>query len=225
MTIKSVILASSLLGIFLSGANLGYARDDIQWWQWLNLNLMEEGPHKIHLYLDNRIVEDVTEERLWLASIGYKYQASKRTQIGLGYTYLDIRNIAQDTWMHRQRLELEVSHETKLNASLKLHLRNRIEIWWDEDENTDEYRSRHRIQLSHPLSIGKLYKIYTNTEVFYNYERDLLSQVRTIPVGLGFKLSKATQLSIFYMIQSNRATNGMPWSHNHAIGTHLNHTF
>lgn len=225
MIIKGAVLPFALLGVFLLGVNLSHARDDIQWWQWINLNLWQEGPHKVHLYLENRLVDDMSAQRFWLASIRYKYQATEKIQIGAGYTYLDIHNIPNDTWMYRQRLELEATYKTEVSETLKFDFRNRLETWWDQDERVAEYRSRHRIQLSRSLNLGRLDAIYVNTEVFYLYEPNLLNEVRTVPVGLRFKLTAATKLSLFYMIQSTRSLRDRSWSHNHGIGTYLNYTF
>lgn len=224
---KALLQRLTLIALLLGSFQSAFARDDLQAYQWLSLNLWQQNPHKLHFYADNRFIDDASEQWLWLASLRYKYAAHKNLQLGLGYTYLDVRNIAADTWTHQDRLEFEFSPKAKLSDTLSFHFRNRLEVRYIEDVANPSYRTRHRIQLTKSLQSERITKLYANTEWFYLYDkgRDLFNEVRTVPLGVGFKLTESASIDLFYMIRTTRPNRDTEWSHAHALGTHLIYTF
>lgn len=211
--------------LWLTAATALQGRDDIMMWNWLSLNLWQNDTHKVHAYFDNRIVDDLTEEKLWLGSLRYKFKARKNLQLGFGYTYIDVRTIKTDSWRDQQRLEFEVNPSFKLDDNWKLSLRNRMEVRFYEDRGDSSSRFRHRTQLSRPIDFGPFKSYYANVELFYLLDLEKVNEVRTIPVGSGIKLGENTKLNLFYMIQSKRTGNTSEWNHAHALGTHLIYTF
>lgn len=211
--------------IWLAAVASLHGRDDIMMWNWLSLNLWQNDTHKVHAYFDNRLVEDVTEEKLWLGSLRYKFKAHKNLQLGFGYTYLDVRNVEADTWTHQNRLEFELNPKFKLNDDWTLALRNRMEVRFIEERSDSSARFRHRIQLSRPVELGPISSYYANIEGFYLLDLDKVNEVRTVPIGTGIKLAENTKLNLFYMIQSKRIGSTSSWSHAHALGTNLIYTF
>ncbi|MGJ8638734.1 MAG: DUF2490 domain-containing protein [Opitutaceae bacterium] len=211
--------------IWLTAATALNARDDIMMWNWLSLNLWQNDTHKVHTYFDNRLVDDITEEKLWLGSLRYKFKAHKNLQLGFGYTYLDVRTITADTWTHQNRLEFELNPSFKLNDDWKLSLRNRMEVRYIEDRDDSSARFRHRTQLSRPIDLGPISSYYANVELFYLLDLEKVNEVRTVPAGAGIKLNDDLKLNVFYMIQSNRVGNTSEWNHAHALGTNLIYTF
>ncbi|HAV13769.1 MAG TPA: hypothetical protein DCX06_09830 [Opitutae bacterium] len=211
--------------LWLTAATALNARDDIMMWNWLSLNLWQNDTHKVHAYFDNRIVDDVTEENLWLASLRYKFKAHKNLQLGFGYTYIDVRNITTDSWRDQQRLEFEVNPSFKLDDNWKLSFRNRMEVRYYEDRDDSSSRFRHRTQLSRPIDLGPLSSYYANVELFYLLDLEKVNEVRTVPVGTGIRLGENTKLNLFYMIQSKRTGSTSTWNHAHALGTNLIYTF
>lgn len=225
MTLKCSPVWLSVLAVWVMSHTGMQARDDLMLWNWLSLNLWENAQHKVHTYSDNRLVDDASEENLWLMSLRYKYKARQNLQLGLGYTYLDVRNLATDSWTHQQRLEFEVNPSFQLNDDWKLGLRNRMEVRYYENRADSSARFRHRAQLSRPVDVGPVSSYYTNIELFYLMDLEDLNEVRTIPVGTGITLGDQTRLNLFYMIQSKRLGRSSSWRHGHALGTNLIVTF
>ena len=211
--------------LWLAAAASLQGRDDVMMWNWLSLNLWQNDSHKVHAYFDNRMVNDVTEEKLWLGSLRYKLKSHKNLQLGFGYTYLDVRNITTDSWAHQHRLEFEVNPKFKLDENWTLALRNRMEVRFIEDRDDSSSRFRHRLQLSRPVNLGPFTSYYANVELFYLLDLDKVNEVRTIPLGTGIELSESTKLNLFYMIQSKRVGSTSSWNHGHALGTNLIYTF
>lgn len=211
--------------IWLTAAASLQGRDDVMMWNWLSLNLWQNDTHKVHAYFDNRIVDDVTEEKLWLGSLRYKFKAHSNLELGFGYTYLDVRNVEADNWTHQNRLEFEVNPRFKLSESWTLSLRNRMEVRFIEDRSDSSSRFRHRTQLCRPLEFGPVSDYSASVELFYLLDLNKINEVRTVPLGIGMKLTESTKLNLFYMIQSQRVGSTTSWSHGHALGTNLIYTF
>jgi len=197
------------------------ARDDVQWWQWLSLNVYKESPHTLLLHMENHLYEDIKEEGLWLIALRYSYAAHKQLSLGLNYTYLDSHNIAKNTWTHHQRLELEANPHFELGKRLSFQNRNRFELRYIEDNPGEDYRTRHRFQFSTPFT-GRIKKAYLSSELFYSYEKNKLDEIRTLPCGLGFAINKSLSVNLFYLIQSKLSATNDQWTHRHVLGTQLN---
>ena len=213
-----------IIFILLSGAL--YARDDIQAWQWMDLRVFEFKKHKVNLHFENWIADDVKEEKLLLAAVRYKNEFHRLLQLGVHYSYLDIRNLVTDEWSYHQRLEFEFNPRANVHGQLAFMLRNRLEYRWYEATNRDEnFRSRHRPQFTYFTKGKVLTKLFANSELFIDYEKDKLNEFRTIPIGAGFKLLPKLNLNTFYMIQSKRPSTSRDWQHNHILGTHLIYRF
>ncbi|MDX1680340.1 MAG: DUF2490 domain-containing protein [Akkermansiaceae bacterium] len=220
-------LRNTLLGLFTSlvlVSPTASATDDTQLWNWIILNLWENDTHRLYTYMDNRVSDDMSEERLWLMSLRYKYKVNPNLQLGLGYTYLDSHNTTTDVWRDQQRLEFELNPSFKLDE-WKLHFRNRLELRFYQDSDEASYRFRQRTQLSRPIDLGCFDGFYTNIETFYMPDIDRINEFRTIPVGLGMPLGDQTKLNLFYMIQSQRDGTSSHWTHAHVLGTVLTYSF
>lgn len=206
--------------------NIAYARDDVQAWQWLDLRVFEFKKHKVNLHFENWIADDVKEEKLLLAALRYKNEFHRFLQLGVHYTYLDIRNLNTDEWSYHQRLEFEFNPRANIDGQMSFMLRNRLEYRWYEDSQKDEsFRSRHRPQITYHTKHKILTKFFFNTELFIDYEKDKLNEFRTVPLGAGFKLFPKLNFNTFYMIQSKRPATNRDWQHSHILGTHLNYRF
>ncbi|MFU8848418.1 MAG: DUF2490 domain-containing protein [Opitutales bacterium] len=201
------------------------ARDDLQAWQWLSLNFWQAGPHSASLYLDHRMVDDVSTTGVWVGGPRYKYAAHKYLQLGLGFVYLDVQNLETGSWTYQLRPELEINPRFRINESWSFHFRNRLEVRYIESQSGPNVRSRHRPQLTYAFEWKAVEKIYANTELFYSHESHEVNEFRSVPLGVGFKLTEAAKLNLFYMVQSKRQAGGSDWSHNHILGTHLIHRF
>ncbi|TVP78951.1 MAG: DUF2490 domain-containing protein [Puniceicoccaceae bacterium] len=201
------------------------ARDDLQAWQMLSLNFWQSGPHSASLYMDHRLVDDLSTTGVWVGGPRYKYAAHKNLQLGLGFVYLDVKNLETGSWTYQLRPELEINPRFKISENLSFHFRNRLEVRYIESQSGSNVRSRHRPQLTHSIQWKAMEKIYANTELFYSHETHQVNEFRTVPVGLGFKLTDSAKLDLFYLIQSRRQGGGSDWRHNHVMGTHLIYSF
>lgn len=214
------------LMVLLLASGFAYARDDLQAWQWLDLRVFEFKKHKVNLHFENWIADDVKEEKLLLGALRYKNELHQNLQLGVHYTYLDIRNLTTDEWSYHQRLEFEFNPRANINGQISFMLRNRLEYRWYEDSARDQnFRSRHRPSLTYYTKQKILTKFFANSELFMDYEKDKINEFRTIPVGAGFKLLPKLSLNTFYMIQTKRPATSRDWQHSHILGTHLNYRF
>jgi len=202
-----------------------HARDDIQSWNWISIYFWENSQHRAYLCGDHRIDNDMGKEKLWIAGIGHRYLAHKHLQHGLGYLYMDIRNVGTNAWTQKKHLEFEFNPKDKLTDTLGFHLRNRLETRFLENQDTADYRSRHRLQLARAVAIDPVCKLFVNTEAFYVYSIDKLNEIRRVPFGTGLTLRPSARLNLFYMIQSKRTQATDNWNHNHIVETQLISTF
>lgn len=123
------------------------ARDDIQAWQWASLNFWQQGPHSASLYLDHRLVDDLSTTGVWVGGPLYKYAAHEYLQLGLGFVYLDVKNLETGSWTYQLRPELEINPRFKISDDLSFHFRNRLEVRYIESQSGSNVRSRHRPHL------------------------------------------------------------------------------
>lgn len=209
-----------LLGLLFSVLT-AMGRDDIQSWQWVTVDFFKNDSVRGYLYADNRIAEDASQERVFIVGPRFSYRAQPWLDLGVGYVYIDVRNLNSGNWRSQHRLELEFNPYYMLTDTIRFQFRNRLEARWIEDRDPVSYRSRHRFALSKKLGFKWLKSVYCNNEFFYRYDLDQYNENRAVPIGLGFKLNKHLGLNLFYMIQSVQVGKTDEWNHNHILGTHL----
>ena len=103
---------------------------------------------------------------------------------------------------------------------LRIKNRNRIELRWLEDLGWGYNRMRNRLELvAGLLTTGPVKAFYTNSELFYDFNRGMFRENRWIPAGVRLGLTRRLGLKLYYMVQSYRTVD--VWRHNHVFGTHV----
>jgi hypothetical protein len=119
------------------------------------------------------------------------------------------------------RAEFEVNPHYTFHNGVQINLRNRWEHRWFIDTDRQNDRSRHRLEFVVPVKrMGPLTEIFSQAEVFYDYDRELTSEERIVPLGLTFKLARQVKLKTFYMWQPIQFAPG-EWSSSHVFYTQL----
>lgn len=119
------------------------------------------------------------------------------------------------------RAEFEVNPHYTFTNGVQLNLRNRWEHRWFIDSGSVNDRSRHRLEIVVPVKrMGPLAEVFSQIEVFYDYDRELNSEERIVPLGLTFKLARKVKLKTFYMWQPIQFAPG-EWSNSHVFYTQL----
>ncbi len=200
------------------------AEDDFQYWSWYLVKVIDTEKIDLSMYADARFYNDLKDEGLYLISPKIQYNFFDNVSFSTNYTYLNYRStnaLSGDAeFKYQHRAELEVNPHFKINDYISFHNRNRLEFRWIEDKGSYNTRSRHRFAFSFPLKDSKfLKKIYTNSEIFYNYAEHTYDENRTVPIGLSFKLNDKTSLDTFYMIQFKKGSTD--WKSNEILGTML----
>lgn len=201
------------------------AESDFQTWQWMIFHLPQGERFKSHIYVDNRIADNSSREKIRIIGPRLQYAVNEPVQVGVGYLFSDIHDLNRDIWQKEHRFENELNFKFKFRDKWKFHNRNRFESRLRESRDGWTWRTRSRFELRYQIDIGRLQSIYANNEIFWDHEVNELNENRLVPIGMRFDLGKRCDLTLFYMIQSLRRFNPSDWRQNHIFGTHLNIRF
>lgn len=211
-----------------SFANVTLAEDDFQYWQRLQFKAIDTKYFDFTTYGELRFAEDASDFHFWQTSQKFQFDPIKHLSLGINYTHLqeevlDSRT-RKDEFKYHNRLELEINPYFNITDYVKVKNRNRMEFRWIEDRGSDNARFRHLWQVEVPIKgVLILQSVYTNDELFYDFNREQFTQNRWIPGGITLGIYKKNVLRIFYMVQSVK---GRPdWSSNQILGTHVELAF
>ena len=222
---RFVILTFAALFLFSRGI---WAEDDFQYWQRLQLKVIDTKYFDYMTYGELRFAEDASDLHLWQTSQKFQLDPVNHLSLGINYTYLEEEVLDSKTkendFKYHNRLELEVNPYFSVGPYIKIKNRNRMEFRWIEDKGSDNGRFRQMWHIEVPIKgVSIINAVYTNNELFYDFSREQFAQNRWIPAGVAFKIYKENLLRIFYMIQSVK---GRPdWSSNQILGTHVELAF
>jgi hypothetical protein len=120
--------------------------------------------------------------------------------------------------LNQHRAEFQLNPHTKLGERYTLSFRNRLELRWHENADNREERTRHRLRF-HVLTpeLGLLRAMYFSNELFYDFERGIVSENRLVPLGLNVWPTQQIGLRAFFMLRSIHEAGG--WAHVPIIGT------
>lgn len=202
--------------------------DDFQYWSRYQVKLLDTEHIDFVNFWEFRAFEDASDVGLWYTSQKLIFDYFKNLQFGLNYTYLENESASPRSGKvhskYQHRLELEANPHWKWGDWLRIDNRNRVEFRWIQDKGSDNGRYRQRWQVSVPVkNIPKVQKIYANNEVFWLFETGKVNENRLIPLGVSFKVTEKSSLSLFYMIQSRKR--GGNWTSNQILGTFLSFKF
>lgn len=217
---KQTVLIGLLLLIFPPAA---FARDDFQYRQLLTFKVIDTQKADFLLFNQLRLNHDAQDVGFYSITPQLKFDLWKNLQLGLNYTYLNtkVSNTAagRDEFRFHHRVELDASPHWDIGDLVTITLRNRYEFRWIENNGSHNPRLRHRTNLEFPLkNVLPLQSVYTNSEFFYDLNDHRYMENWTVPFGLKFKVTKQTNFSVFYMVQS-RLTD--TWTSAQILGTHV----
>jgi hypothetical protein len=224
----------AVLALAFGTATISHAKDkldsfldDSQAWPALSLKLVDKKPWSITTYIESRFADEENPQRLWLISERIGYAALSNLMLGANYTFLHYRVPAvapvpgqsEEPWISQHRLEFEANPHWG-NAHIKVALRNRFEIRWTEGADEENYRSRHRLEVTFPISkSGLIESVLISDEPFYDYSAGEFNENRFIPLGVNCRLADQVKLRIYFMERSVKAHN--EWTNTHVLGTTL----
>lgn len=218
---RALIMAALIAGMLSSWSCAeADAANDFQTWQWLTIRVWKTNEFRVVLYGDNRMGGNSGRQSLYIFGPRIANRVTPNWNLGAGYLFLDIQDLAARTWSHEHRLDFAVSPNLPLTEKLSLHSRNRIELRWLERTKGAIPRSRHRLQLRYRINRGAIESVYCNNEFLIDYRQGKYNENRLVPAGIGFRLHEHASVDLFYMLQSVRKPVG-GWDMNHILGTHL----
>ncbi len=205
-----------------------YAEDDFQYWSRYSVKAIDTKYIDFVNFWDLRFMEDSSRLRLWFTSQKLQINPVEWFGFVIAHTYLENSAVNSQTktreFVSQHRLELEANPKWKVSPWLTVKNRNRVEFRWIEDKGSDNTRTRHMVELEFPVKKNPVVKsIYTNSEIFVDFNRHTINENRAIPIGINFNLYKKSTFSIFYMIQSQKGARD--WSSNQILGTQVSLNF
>jgi hypothetical protein len=211
--IASLIVA----GLLTAGAPA--RAGDFQTWHTVSLKWLDTKYVDLTTAVHVRFTDDSSDFSLY--RIGQEASADLLAwlQAGLGYRYTESKNAAGE-FRYQHRGEIELTPRAKLSDRLGVSFRNRLELIGNEGDANLNERTRHRLQLQWRTPQWEpLAAVFVSNELFYDFDRNKVSENRVIPAGLSFRLTDKARLSIHYMLRSVRGAEH--WRHDHVLGTGL----
>jgi len=189
-----------------------------EWWAWSALEFWQEEDRKAFLFLGNRLD---TEDGAYVQIVSPRYRQDLLPWLGagIGLSLLSIENTRTGDRFQQFRPELELNPHMALSEHLELEWRNRMEWRWNEGQAFTTHRTRHRLQLSWklPKPVGPVTRVFASNEILTDLHRGQWTENRLIPAGITFKVGPDSDLDLFYMVFSSRAS--PDWQHEPVVGT------
>lgn len=199
----------------LSGIRPVYARDDWQYWNETQLNVKLSDQFALRFKGEEWLRDNFSELYLANAEGGALYKPAGFLEAGFFYRY-QYQKTAKGEPLGENRYfpELSLKYRWK-NFSFK----NRHRMEYRERTTTDTWRYRTQFRGAYTFSVkGHGVTPYLADEIFYETESHAWNQNR-FSGGVGVELNKHLQLTLYYMLKSNRA--GSDWDDAHILGTIL----
>lgn len=188
--------------LLVSGVCLS-AKWDVEYWQQLNLKNWECGPWKVYTTAEFRFNHDCSYRYYNRGTQCVAFRLFPFLELEAHYSYIYDKPFGALSFLHRQRLELEINPFTKLENGITVRWRNRLELVKRQHDPKIRYEFRHRVMASIPIDNGTtLQAIRIYNELFYNFERQKFAQNRFVPIELSFKLGKSLTVDTFVMIRN-----------------------
>lgn len=220
-------LAIKLLCVFIFAqavwTTAGWARDDFQYRSLYTFKLIDTKKFDFVLFNQFRMIHDAEDVNYYAISPQMKFDLWKNLGLGFNYTYLNVKihneTAQRSEYKFHHRVELEVNPRWKIRESIEMQLRNRYEFRWIEDQGAYNPRLRDRLNIEFPLkNVLPVQAVYINTEFFYDMSDHRFNENWTTPLGVKFKVTDNSSLSVFYLIQSKLTEE---WTTSHALGTNV----
>jgi len=198
--------------------------DDFGTWNGIYIRMLNTEHVDLVTLSHARLYDESSELHQYFISQRLVYDAHPNLQTGVNYTHLSIRSDNQFDFTGQHRMELVLTPRWDATEKLKLELRNWLELRWIDRLPGPRLRSRHRLGMRYKLSgMGRLTALYAHNEFFFDYHAHQWNQNRFVPIGLRFRLTDKTGLSVHYMMQSNLRSH--QWKNTHLLGTTISILF
>ena len=195
---------SLLLGILVFSIQwmsaVAYADDTFQvWYQstiWWRLN-----QHwSLGSFADAHVDDGFGETYSWIASPRVRYDVNSHLQLQLNTSWLKSFNADHTTSSDIFRIEFEANPRLSLTEHFQLSMRDRFE--WRSFGGGRLFNTRIRIRPQIDWIIanqGFFRGFFGSNEVFYDFDRERITENRLVPFGVIFRPAEALELRLYYL--------------------------
>lgn len=211
--------------IFVSGSLFAEFDEDNRTWQTFGFNFHETDNWRFKGVAQTRLYDDSKFLGTWLVSPIVEYKFHPNLDLGAAYLLEDVRAAAGDDYTRLHIYWLYLAPHWQLSDNLKFSMRHVLAYRYIESVN-DYYVSRHRFGMNYKLEdFGYLSAVGSDTEVFYNYETDRLSENRFKPVKATFTVNPQMKFQLYFMLHSKRFGDDSSWQNAYVFGQSLSYKF
>lgn len=208
---------ASLPALLLLAAASVRAGDDFQSWHALALRWVET-PHA-DMVASSQLRFRNNSSELSLVRFGQAVvlKPTPWLRAGLAYRYGEAKG-SDGEFRDQHRGEVQLTPGASLTERLDLRLRNRFEVRATEGEPGLNERVRHRLRISFRTPGWEpLEAVFASDEIFYDFDRDRVSENRLVPVGIYLRLRDGVGLRLGYLLRSARSRGD--WVQTHVMAT------
>ena len=155
--------------------------------------------------------------------IGLSYRLNQNWGFGAGYR--DVYDLVSDAWKQTNEPYLTTTFFLE-KFGFAFDSRSRLE-YKNSDYKTDSWRYRNKFTLKLPWKFTKLQiQPYISDEILAPFASAGTTQINQnrLSGGLGTNLFKNLKAELYYMLQSNKGSNGQ-WTETNILGTRLKMSF
>ncbi|MGF1482761.1 MAG: DUF2490 domain-containing protein [Opitutales bacterium] len=197
------MLATSLVSILLPGSH-SFASErlnDFETWHSAVWKYYKRDKLTLSLSGEVRFNDDSTFNSFRGAKQHFGYAATSWLNLGFNIAYLEFASESAGT-LNTWRLEWEVTPFFKSERGLTVSFRNRLELFFNEDADTERWRWRVRVRFDQNLDGFWASRASLSNEFFYDFAPDDFNQNRLIPLALTFPLNANVSYTPYLLIQS-----------------------
>ncbi len=215
-------VALSAILVLFGQAQTGWAGDDFQVWETLELKKRVGNAWELFFLPEVRIRDDASDLFYHEYRQGVRFKPSKHLTLGLNHLF--VRNESSGKPRDEQTGELDVTPRAVVGP-LELSLRGRVALRTIQGSAAEqEFQIRLMPKIAYPTQwAGRKVSPYLANDSFYDYPTDAWNQQRTY-LGVVIPLKEwkgvASSIDLYYMAQSQRSAR-KDWSTNHVLGTKL----
>ena len=201
---------------------------DIRYWQTLAFNFHENEDWRFKGLVQTRLFDDADFLGAYLFVPTVEYKLSDQVDIGATYLHQGIRGECTDAYTMLNIYWLHATSRWKINDKMGFTMRNVLAYRdYENGVYADYWLTRNRFALGYTIEeMGRLVASGISAELFYDLEEGYLSEVRTVPLSLTFRLTDQVKLTLYGMVQSkNYCTKGSDWEHAYVLGQTLSYNF
>lgn len=198
------------------------AKWDVEYWQYFNGKNWEKGPYKLYTIGEVRLDKDLSTFYYYRISENFAYKVQSDLDLEAHYSFIRHKSLGASAFSNVHRLEFEVNPSAKLRNGSMLKWRNRIELLKRETVAHIQFVFRHRVSFSIPfVNCGRLQSINMYDEIFYDFDRNKITQNRFVPIELSIALSQKVNLELFFMIRTFFSFRLNEWRRSIVLGSSL----